>query len=54
MEIIQVSQLNTRSAISSGAIDDPLQAIETAYRRIEAERDRNCWISRTTDRGDAE
>ena len=44
MEIIQVNQLNTRSAISSGAIDDPLQAIETAYRRIEAERDRNCWI----------
>ena len=39
-----MNQLNTRSAISSGAIDDPLQAIETAYRRIEAERDRNCWI----------
>ncbi len=41
---IQVNQLNTRSANSSGATGDPLQAIETAYRRIEAERDRNCWI----------
>ena len=44
MEIIQVSQLNTRFAISSSAVGDPLQVIETAYRRIEAERDRNCWI----------
>jgi allophanate hydrolase len=41
---IHVSQLNTRSAISSSATGDPLQDIETAYRRIEAERDRNCWI----------
>jgi allophanate hydrolase len=30
--------------MSSPAGSDPLQAIETAYRRIEAERDRNCWI----------
>ena len=44
MEIFQVSQVNTRFASSSSAASDPLQAIETAYRRIEAERDRNCWI----------
>src|ERR1700682_5614227 len=30
--------------MSSTAAGDPLGTIETAYRRIEAERDRNCWI----------
>jgi allophanate hydrolase len=30
--------------MSAPAGSDPLQAIETAYRRIEAERDRHCWI----------
>ena len=44
MEIIPVSQVNARLAIPTNAASDPLQAIETAYRRIEAERDRNCWI----------
>ncbi len=44
MEVFQVSQVNTGFAMSSTAGTDPLQAIETAYRRIEAERDRNCWI----------
>lgn len=39
-----MSQVNLRFEMSSPAGSDPLQAIETAYRRIEAERDRNCWI----------
>ena len=39
-----MNQINLRFAASSPAGSDPLQAIETAYRRIEAERDRNCWI----------
>jgi amidase/allophanate hydrolase len=30
--------------MSSASAGDPLGTIETAYRRIEAERDRNCWI----------
>jgi len=30
--------------MSPSAGSDPLQTIETAYRRIETERDRNCWI----------
>jgi allophanate hydrolase len=30
--------------MSSASAGDPLQTIETAYRRIEAECDRNCWI----------
>ena len=30
--------------MSATAVGAPLEAIETAYRRIEAERDRNCWI----------
>ena len=41
----QVNQVNLRLASSSSSAgSDPLQTIETAYRRIEAERDRNCWI----------
>ncbi len=44
MEIIPVSQANPRFATSATAVSDPLQVIETAYRRIDAERDRNCWI----------
>lgn len=39
-----MNQINLRFEMSSLAGHDPLQAIETAYRRIEAERDRNCWI----------
>ena len=39
-----MSQLNARLAVPSHAASDPLEAIETAYRRIEAERDRNCWL----------
>ena len=39
-----MNQINLRFATSSPAGSDPLQAIETAYRRIETERDRNCWI----------
>jgi len=39
-----VNQVNLRFEMSSPAGSDPLQAIETAYKRIEAERDRNCWI----------
>ncbi|CAN7411410.1 allophanate hydrolase [Bradyrhizobium sp. LjRoot220] len=39
-----MNQVNFRFASSSLAGSDPLQAIEIAYRRIEAERDRNCWI----------
>lgn len=39
-----MNQLNARFVMSSTAAGDPLQTIETAYRRIEAERDRNCWI----------
>ncbi|MGE9007018.1 allophanate hydrolase [Leptospira interrogans] len=39
-----MNQINLRFAASSLAGSDPLQAIETAYRRIETERDRNCWI----------
>ena len=44
MEIGPVNQLNARLVTPSAAVDDPLQTIETAYRRIEAERGRNCWI----------
>jgi allophanate hydrolase len=44
MEIIPVNQVNARLVMSSTAAGDPLGTIETAYRRIEAERDRNCWI----------
>ena len=44
MEITPVNQINARPAMSSASADDPLGTIETAYRRIEAERDRNCWI----------
>ena len=39
-----MNQVNLRFEMSSPAGSDPLQAIETAYKRIEAERDRNCWI----------
>ena len=39
-----MNQLNARPAMSSAAVGDPLGTIEIAYRRIEAERDRNCWI----------
>jgi allophanate hydrolase len=39
-----VSQLRAPSAGLSTSGSDPLQSIETAYRRIEAERDRHCWI----------
>jgi len=39
-----VNQINLRFTSSSPAGHDPLQAVETAYRRIEAERDRHCWI----------
>jgi allophanate hydrolase len=44
MEIIPVNQISARPAMSATAAGAPLEAIETAYRRIEAERDRNCWI----------
>ena len=39
-----MNQLNARPAMSSAAVGDLLGTIETAYRRIDAERDRNCWI----------
>ena len=39
-----MNQINLRFEMSASAGSEPLQAIETAYRRIEAERDRNCWI----------
>jgi len=44
MEINQVNQVNARFVMPSTAAGDPLQSVATAYRRIEAERDRNCWI----------
>jgi allophanate hydrolase len=39
-----VSQLHAQSAMPFASGGDPFQSIETAYRRIEAERDRCCWI----------
>jgi allophanate hydrolase len=39
-----VNQVNTRLAKPFTDGNDPLRTIETAYRRIETERDRNCWI----------
>jgi hypothetical protein len=46
MEIIPVNQIDARPVMSATAAGDPLGTIETAYRRIEAERDRNCWKRR--------
>jgi amidase/allophanate hydrolase len=44
MESTPVNQVSARPVTSAAAASDPLGTIETAYRRIEAERDRNCWI----------
>ena len=44
MEMFQVSKVNARIVMPSVAGGAPLEAIRTAYGRIEAERHRNCWI----------